>query len=110
MNKEISIMVSTVIKESTRTRLHPHRFHDDEQYYPVDWEQIKPEDCNLDYDCQEDHNGTFTEIFETNTGTVISRTRSFKDEEAAVNAAERILEFLRTEYYFEENNIWTRKT
>ncbi len=101
--------MSSVTLKGSRARLLPRRYHDGEQYFYIDWEQIKPESCNLDYDCQEDHKGIYAEIYDTNTGTVVARTRSYPVEQYSETAAERILEHLRNEYYFEEDYIWTRK-
>ncbi len=89
--------------------LAPRRYRDGEQYYAVDWEILLPQNCSLDYNSHEDSKGAYAEIYDTNTGTVIARTRSYEKEEYAFNTADRIMTHLRDEYQFERNFIWTRK-
>lgn len=90
--------------QDDRLRLQPRRYRDGEEFFQIDWSIISsPYDIIMDYSSQEDHKGIYAEIFDTVTGTLIARTRSFPTEEFAFNAAERIMEFLRTEYDFEKN-------
>ncbi len=83
--------------------LNPRTYRDGEKYYKIDWNQLNPHTCSLDYNSHEDNHGAYAEIYDLNTGTVIARTRSYEKEEYAFNGAERIIQHLREEYEFEKH-------
>jgi hypothetical protein len=95
-------MVRMTVEESY-PRLSPRRYRDGEQYYDVDWNVIAPSKCILDYNVHEDHKGFYSQIYDICTGTIIARTRSYPEEAFADNAAERVMTYLREEYYFESS-------
>lgn len=91
--------------DAEHPRMKATKYSDGEQYFRVDWNKVKPEECILDYDSKDDGTGTFVEIYDTVTQTAIARTRPFLFEEQAFASAEVIMRHLRDEYFFEEQII-----
>ena len=80
----------------------PTKYSDGEEYYSVDYKKFDPKKMLLDYDTDQDGNGWFATMFDTQSSTLICRTKYFRKEDWAINQVEYLMAFFKEQYHFEE--------
>jgi len=83
-----------------RKTLRPHQYKSGDAIYPVNWDEVLPEDCILDFNIECEDGDYYGVVYDTVTGTLVSRTRWYPREDAAEHAAEMAIEIYQTEYNF----------
>ena len=81
----------------------PRKFKDNEEFFSVDWNKAQcPAACLLDYDFEKTpSDGVYAIIYDTVSHETIARSRAYRNEEYATDAAEKLLGFLHHEFGFE---------